>query len=104
MADSLSKGVRYLFLIAIGTLFVNQLVQSQNFVPNELIVKFRSNAPDSVLSQFFLQRNFSAVASQSYTQSIRKISPLAAPRKSVPSRVSVQSPARCHSTFHRSLV
>ena len=53
MADLLVKGVRSLLAIVLGTLFLNASVQSQNFVPNELIVKFRSNAPDSVLNQIF---------------------------------------------------
>ena len=93
MDDSLLKGVRCFLAIAVGTLFLYALVQSQNFVPNELIVKFRSNAPDSVLNQVFLKKDFSAVASQGYTQSIRKISPLAASKKSVPYSVGVQSAA-----------
>ena len=85
MGDSLLKGARCFLAIAAFTLFLHALVHSQNFVPNELIVKFRSNAPDSVLNQVFLKKDFSAVASRNYTQSIRKVSSFNVERRSVPS-------------------
>lgn len=84
MADFRLKGVRSFLAIAVGTLFLTALVQSQNFVPNELIVKFRSDAPDSVLNQVLINKDFSAVASRSYTPSIKKISSLSAVKKSSP--------------------
>ena len=85
MGDSLLKGARYFLAIAAFTLFLHALVHSQNFIPNELIVKFRSNAPDSVLNQVFLKKDFSAVASRNYTQSIRKVSSFNVEKKSAPS-------------------
>src|SRR5208283_528459 len=69
------------------------LVQSQNFVPNVLIVKFRSDAPDSVLDQVFTNKDFSAVVSRSYTPSIKKISSFSAAKKSTPYAVSAPSPS-----------
>ena len=92
MEDFLLKGVRCFLAIAFILLFFISFLQSQNFVPNELIVKFRDNAPDSVLNQVFLKKDFSAVASQTYTQSVRKISTIAAARKSVPYSAGTKSP------------
>ncbi|MGA9407465.1 MAG: S8 family serine peptidase [Bacteroidota bacterium] len=91
MDDLLLKGVRGFLTIALGTFLFSTFLRSQNFVPNELIVKFRSDAPDSVLNQIFLKKDLSAVASQNYTQSIRKISTIAAAKKSLPLSVGAQS-------------
>ncbi|MGA7162269.1 MAG: S8 family serine peptidase, partial [Bacteroidota bacterium] len=91
MDDLFLKGVRGFLAIVLGTLLLSNFLQSQNFVPNELIVKFRNNAPDSVFNQIFLQKNFSAVASQNYTHSIKKISTIGPAKKSAPLGVSGQS-------------
>ncbi len=82
-----SKGVRFLLAIAFSTLFFFTLVQSQNFVPNELLVKFRSDAPDSAVKQVLLKEDLSAVVSAGLSQSVKKISPLSNRRKSSPATV-----------------
>ena len=87
MGDLFSKSVRSILAIAFGKICFHALLHSQSFVPNELIVKFRTNAPDSVLNQVFLKKDFSAVASSSYTQSVRKVSPLGSPKRSSPAGV-----------------
>jgi len=87
MGDSFLKSVRSCLAIAFGTVFFNCLLQSQSFVPNELIVKFRTNAPESVLNQIFLKKDFSAVTSTNSSQSVRRVSGFNAPKRSSPAAV-----------------
>jgi len=93
MDESSLKGYRFVLAIIIGTIFLRSPAFSQKYVPNELIVKFSSNAPDSVLNQVFLNRDFSAVASQTYSQSVRKVSSIGAAKRSSPQKVGVRSPS-----------
>jgi len=93
MGDSWLKSVRSILAIAFGTFFFHILAHSQSFVPNELIVKFRSNAPDSVFNQVFLRRDFSSVSSSIYTQSVRKVSAVSSAKRRSPFGVGLQTPA-----------
>ena len=76
-----SKAFLGLPAIVIGMFFLAASLFSQDFVPNELLVKFHSGTPDSILSAVVSGRDLSPILQKRNSPSVRRITPVFSFRK-----------------------
>jgi subtilisin family serine protease len=93
MKDSPFRYTRSLFVVTIATLLLFSLAKSQDFVPGELIIKFRNDAPDSILNQIILKNDLSSFLSKSSGGLVKTISTIIKQKSFAPSNVVTQPSA-----------
>ncbi len=76
MCDSLSKGSPNFPALLFGLLFVSLALHAQEFVPSELIIKFKTATPDSIVTQVISTRDLSTILPQRKTLPAQRISPV----------------------------
>ena len=74
MTGSPLRYYRFAAFPTIATLALLSLARSQNFVPAELIVKFRNSTPDSILNQIIFRKDLSAFSVKTPPSSIKTVS------------------------------